>query len=177
MKPLSVCLNIVCAALLAAVCLPSAIAQSQAWPTRPLKIIVPYPPGGQTDIVSRYLAEKLTPVLGQPVIVENRVGANGIVGITAAKQSPPDGYTYVYINSSNYCINLYAYTKLPYGQEDFEPVTQLGEAALGMVVASNSGIKSAADYIAFVKKNRARPPTVPSASAAPRTCMPRPSRN
>jgi tripartite-type tricarboxylate transporter receptor subunit TctC len=123
------------------------------WPDRPVNWVVGFPPGGQTDIVSRYLAEKLGPVLGQPVIVENRVGANGIVGITAAKQSAPDGYTFVYINSSNYCINTFAYTKLPYSQDDFEPVTQLGEAALGMVVASNTGIKTLPDYIAYVKKN------------------------
>jgi tripartite-type tricarboxylate transporter receptor subunit TctC len=133
---------------------PMSAAHAQAaWPARPVKIIVPYPPGGQTDIVTRYLAEKLTPVLGQPVIVENRAGAQGIVGITAAKQSAPDGYTFVYINSSNYCINLFAYTKLPYSQDDFEPVTQLGEAALGMIVSSASGIKSIPEYIAYVKKN------------------------
>jgi tripartite-type tricarboxylate transporter receptor subunit TctC len=126
---------------------------AQTWPDRPIKLVVPYPPGGQTDIVSRYLAEKLSPVLGQQVIVENKVGANGIIGITATKQSPPDGYTFVYINSSNYCINMFAYTKLPYSQDDFDPVTQLGEAALGMIVSSASGIKTLDEYIAFVKKN------------------------
>jgi tripartite-type tricarboxylate transporter receptor subunit TctC len=87
------------------------------------------------------------------VVVENRAGAQGIVGITAAKQSAPDGYTFVYINSSNYCINMFAYTKLSYSQDDFDPVTQLGEAALGMVVSSATGIKSLEDYIAYVKKN------------------------
>jgi tripartite-type tricarboxylate transporter receptor subunit TctC len=129
-------------------------AQAQAaWPNRPIKWIVPYPPGGQTDIVSRYLAEKLSTALGQPVVVENRAGAQGIVGITAAKQAAPDGYTFVYINSSNYCINMFAYTKLSYSQDDFDPVSQLGEAALGMVVSSSSGIKSLDEYIAFVRKN------------------------
>jgi tripartite-type tricarboxylate transporter receptor subunit TctC len=148
----STCLKVIASAIVALAPLSGAMAQ-QAWPTRPVKLIVPYPPGGQTDIVSRYLAEKLTPVLGQPVIVENRAGANGIVGITATKQSPPDGYTFVYINSSNYCINMFAYTKLSYSQDDFEPVTQLGEAALGLVVASNLGIKTLPEYVAYVKKN------------------------
>ena len=141
------------AAGLAAAGLPNASQAQAAWPNRPIKWIVPYPPGGQTDIVSRYLAEKLSSALGQQVVVENRAGANGIVGITAAKQSAPDGYTFVYINSSNYCINMFAYTKLPYSQDDFEPVTQLGEAALGLVVASNLGIKTLPEYIAYVKKN------------------------
>ncbi len=141
------------AAGLAAASLPTTASAQAAWPNRPIKWIVPYPPGGQTDIVSRYLAEKLSTALGQPVVVENRAGANGIVGITAAKQSAPDGYTFVYINSSNYCINMFAYTKLSYSQDDFDPVSQLGEAALGMVVSSASGIKSLDEYIAFVKKN------------------------
>ena len=141
------------AALLALAPLTAAVAQ-QAWPVRPIKLIVPYPPGGQTDIVSRYLAEKLVPVLGQPVIVENRAGAQGILGITAAKQAAPDGYTFVYINSSNFCINPFAYTKLPYSpMEDFDMVTQLGEAALGMIVPSTSGIRTVDEFVAYARKN------------------------
>ena len=141
------------AAGLAATGLHATASAQAAWPNRPIKWIVPYPPGGQTDIVSRYLAEKLGTALGQPVVVENRAGAQGIVGITAAKQAAPDGYTFVYINSSNYCINMFAYTKLSYSQDDFDPVSQLGEAALGMVVSSASGIKNLDEYIAHVKKN------------------------
>lgn len=80
----------------------SAFAQ---WPVKPVRLISPYPPGGQTDIISRYLADKLQPALGQPVLVENRAGANGIVGIEAAKNSAPDGYTFVYSNVSNISIN------------------------------------------------------------------------
>ncbi len=140
-------------ALLALAPLGAALAQP-AWPSRPIRLIVPYPPGGQTDIVSRFLAEKLAPVLGQPVVVDNRAGAQGIVGVVAAKQAPADGYTFVYVNSSNFCINVFAYTKLPYSPlEDFDMVTQLGEAALGMIVSSASGIRTVDEYVAHARRN------------------------
>jgi len=126
------------------------------WPNRPVRWLVPYPPGGQTDIVSRYLGDRLSAAFGQQVVIENKAGAQGIVGITAAKQAAANGYTFVYVNSSNYCINMFAYSKLPYSQEDFDPVSQLGEAALGMVVSSSSGIRSIEDYVAFVRKNRGK---------------------
>jgi tripartite-type tricarboxylate transporter receptor subunit TctC len=140
-------------ALLALAPLGAALAQT-AWPSRPIRLIVPYPPGGQTDIVSRFLAEKLAPVLGQPVVVENRAGAQGIVGMVAAKQAPADGYTFVYVNSSNFCINVFAYAKLPYSPlEDFDMVTQLGEAALGMIVPSASGIRTVDEFVAHARRN------------------------
>src|SRR4026208_1816736 len=101
--------------------------QAQTWPSKPVRLIAPYPPGGQTDVVSRWLGEKLTPVLGQPVVVENRAGAQGggglqaaargrrvvvetragargAVGLQAAKSAAPDGYTFVYTNVSNLSI-------------------------------------------------------------------------
>ena len=70
-------------------------AGAQAWPAKPIRLIAPYPPGGQTDIVSRWLGDRLTPVLGQPIVVENRAGAQGAVGLQAAKTAAPDGYTFV----------------------------------------------------------------------------------
>src|SRR6188508_3465413 len=92
----------------------SCAVQAQAWPAKAVRIIIPYPPGGQTDIITRYLADKLTPALGQTVIGENRAGAQGIVGLEAAKASAPDGYTFVYVNVSNISINPHMYPKLPY---------------------------------------------------------------
>lgn len=127
---------------------------AQAWPAKPMRIIIPYPPGGQTDIITRYLAERLTPVLGQPVIGENRAGAQGIVGIEAAKNSPADGYTFVYVNVSNIGINPHLYPKLPYdGQKDLATVTQLGLSVLGMVVPPSLGVKTLPEFIAYVKAN------------------------
>ena len=124
------------------------------WPVKPVRLISPYPPGGQTDIISRYLADKLQPALGQPVLVENRAGANGIVGIEAAKNSAPDGYTFVYSNVSNISINPHIHEKLPYdGQRDFAPVTQLGLSVLAMVVPATLNVKTLAEFIAYAKAN------------------------
>ena len=124
------------------------------WPAKPVRLISPYPPGGQTDIISRYLADKLQPVLGQPVLVENRAGAQGIVGIEAAKNSPADGYTFVYANVSNISLNPHMHEKLPYdGLRDFAPVTQLGLSVLAMVVPASLNVKTLAEFIGYAKSN------------------------
>jgi tripartite-type tricarboxylate transporter receptor subunit TctC len=129
-------------------------ADAQTWPNKPIRIIVPYPPGGQTDIITRWLGEKLAPALGQPVLAENRAGAQGIVGLEAAKNAAPDGYTFVYTNVSNICLNPYMYDKLPYdGQKDFAPVTQLGLSVLAMVVPSSLGPKTLREFIGWAKAN------------------------
>ena len=114
----------------------------------------PYPPGGQTDLVSRFLAERLSSALGQQVIVENRAGAQGIVGLEAVKNAAPDGYTFVYANVSNISINPHVYPKLPYdGLKDFAPVTQLGLSVLGMVVPATLNVKTLPEFIAYAKAN------------------------
>jgi len=129
-------------------------AEAQTWPNKPIRIIVPYPPGGQTDIITRWLGEKLAPVLGQPVLAENRAGAQGIVGLEAAKNAAPDGYTFVYSNVSNISLNPHMHEKLPYdGQKDFAPVTQLGLSVLAMVVPSSLGPKTLKEFVAYAKAN------------------------
>jgi len=141
----------------AALALLPALALAQAWPAKPIKLIAPYPPGGQTDIVSRWLAEKLQPALGQPLLIENKAGAQGIVGIEAAKNSPADGYTFVYANVSNISINPHVHEKLPYdGLRDFAPVTQLGLTVLAMVVPPSLNVKSLKDFIDYAKANRGK---------------------
>ena len=130
------------------------LAFGQAWPTRPIKLIIPYPPGGQTDIVSRWLADRLTPVLGQPVVPENRAGAQGSVGLQAAKSAPPDGYTFVYTNVSNISINPHIQANLPYdGLKDFATVSQLGLSVLAMVVPTSLNVKSLPEFIDYTKKS------------------------
>ena len=137
-------------------------AWAQAWPSRPVKIIVPYPPGGQTDVVSRWLCEQLQAALGQPFIVDNKAGAQGVVGISALKQSPADGYTLLYANLSNMVINKFAMAKLPYdAPDDFEMVSQIGLAALGMIVPPALGIKTVDEFVAYA---RARPGKISFAS-------------
>jgi len=128
--------------------------QAQTWPAKPIRLIAPYPPGGQTDIVSRWLGDRLTPVLGQPVIVENRAGAQGAVGLQAAKNSPPDGYTFVYTNVSNLTIAPNLDVPLPYDSlKDFAPVTQLGLTVLAMVVPAALGPKNLKEFVAWAKAN------------------------
>ena len=127
---------------------------AQNWPDKPVRLVAPYPPGGQTDLVSRFLADRLTPVLGQNVIVENKAGAQGIVGLESVKNSAPDGYTFVYANVSNISINPHVHLKLPYdGLRDFAPVTQIGLSVLAMVVPAALGPKTLAEFIAYTKAN------------------------
>jgi tripartite-type tricarboxylate transporter receptor subunit TctC len=143
--------------ILAALALAPALAFAQAWPAKPMKLIAPYPPGGQTDLVSRWLADKLQPALGQPLLVENKSGAQGIVGIEAAKNSPADGYTFVYANVSNISINPHVHEKLPYdGLRDLAPVTQLGLTVLAMVVPPSLNVKSLKDFLEYAKANRGK---------------------
>ena len=131
-----------------------ASAHAQTWPDKPVRLVAPYPPGGQTDLVSRFLAERLSTVLGQQVIVENRVGAQGIVGLEAVKNAAPDGYTFVYANVSNISINPHMYARLPYdGLKDFAPVTQIGLSVLGMVVPAALNVKTLTEFFAYAKAN------------------------
>lgn len=140
--------------LLAALLFLPMMALAQAWPAKPIRLIAPYPPGGQTDIVSRWLAERVGPALGQPIVVENRTGAQGIVGIEAARAAAPDGHTLVYVNLSNIAVNPHVFPKLPYdGQRDFVAVTQLGLTGLAMTVPASLGVKSLREFIAWAKAN------------------------
>ena len=151
----------------------AADASAQAWPAKPIKLIAPYPPGGQTDVVSRYFAEKLSGVLGQQVIVENKAGAQGMVGAELAKNAAPDGYTFVYVNSSMMCINPYVYKKLPYdGFKDFVPVTQHGLAPLVMVTPPSLGLKSVKDFVAWARDRKGKVNYASCAGHACPTCRP-----
>jgi tripartite-type tricarboxylate transporter receptor subunit TctC len=143
--------------LVAALALAPLLALAQAWPTKPVRLIAPYPPGGQTDLVSRWLGEKLAPALGQPIVVENRAGAQGAVGLQAAKAAAPDGQTFVYTNVSNLSIAPSLGGNLPYdAQRDFAPVTQLGLTVLAMVVPATLNVRSVKDFIAYARANPAK---------------------
>jgi len=99
---------------------------AQAWPTKPVRLIVAYPPGGGIDVLARQLADKLTAVWGQPVVVENRPGANTIVATDAVAKAAPDGHTVLMTTDATFSINPHLYAKLPYdAQRDFAPVTML----------------------------------------------------
>lgn len=142
------------ASLSAALAARTSPALAQAWPAKPIRLIIPYPPGGQTDIVGRWLGTRLSAVLGQQVVMDNRVGAQGIVGMSAAKGAAPDGYTFVYSNVSISLINRYAHAKLPYDAlTDFEPVSLLGYTTLGLAVPQASGLKTLDELVRHVKAN------------------------
>lgn len=143
------------AALLA---LLPAIAQSQgAWPNRPVRFVVPYPPGGSLDQVARALADKMKDGLGQPVLVENRPGAGGNVGADAVAKSPADGYAIVMGAVATHAINPALYPKMPYDPvKDFQPVTLVASTPNVLIVPPESPLKSPKDLIDFAKRNPGR---------------------
>jgi tripartite-type tricarboxylate transporter receptor subunit TctC len=99
---------------------------AHAWPTKPVRLVVAYPPGGGIDVMARQIAEKLTPAWGQPVVVENKPGANTIVATDAVAKSPADGHTILLTTDATFSINPHLYAKLPFDtQRDFIPVTML----------------------------------------------------
>ncbi len=133
----------------------AAPADAQSYPTRPVKIVSPFPPGSAIDIISRVVADKLTQGLGQPVVVENRPGAGGNIGATVVAQSTPDGYT-VLITSSAIAAAPGLYKTMNYDPvTDFAAVTPIGVLPNVLVVAPNNskGIKTVADLVAYAKKN------------------------
>lgn len=129
----------------------SALAQSE-WPTQPIKWIVPYPPGGSTDMLARLLSQKLAERLGQPVIVENKAGAGGNVGTEYAVKQPPDGYSIVMGNIGPISINPFLYPNLPYQpQRDLLPVAMLMSVPNLLVVNPDLPVRSVKDLESYVK--------------------------
>ncbi len=129
----------------------SAIAQT-TYPDKPVKLIVPFPPGGGTDIISRVIADKLSSTLGWKMVIENKPGAGGVVGLDAAAKSKPDGYTLVMGQTSNMSIAPSLNSGLSYDPvKDFAPVTLVSELPIAVVVGNDSPIKSFADLIKAAK--------------------------
>lgn len=144
-----------CRAVLACLALgASALAHAQDWPSRPVRIIVPFAPGGVTDMVARAAAASMSRGLGQPVVVENKPGAQGFIGVESAKVAPADGYTLVLMASSVGCVNPALRQKVPFDiRKDFEAVGMLGAAPLVMVVAPGLPVDSVGQFIAHAKAN------------------------
>jgi tripartite-type tricarboxylate transporter receptor subunit TctC len=129
----------------------SAFAQEARYPTKPVRIIVPFAPGGGTDITTRAIAQKLTERLGAPFVVDNRAGANGVIGVDLAAKSAPDGYTLVVITSSH-AINVSIYKKLPYDLlRDLAPVTEFSSQPYSLIVNPSLPAKSVKELIALAK--------------------------
>lgn len=131
-----------------------AVAQAQAWPSRPLRIIVPFPPGNAGDVAARALADRLALRLGQPVVVDNRAGAQGAIGVEAVAKAPPDGYTLLVTSLSPLAITPAINKSLPYDTlRDLAPVSQLGWTGMILVAPASFPGNSVQDVIAFVRAN------------------------
>jgi tripartite-type tricarboxylate transporter receptor subunit TctC len=122
------------------------------FPDRPIKLVVPFSPGGSTDIVARLLAEKMSVILGQPVVVDNRAGAAGTIGITAVARAKPDGYTIGMATVSTHGANPAVYTSLPYDPvKDFQPITNVMSVPSVFVVNPKLPAKSMKEFIELAK--------------------------
>ena len=132
----------------------SLMAQAQAWPNKPLKMIVPFPPGGAVDILGRAISQKLSDATGQPVVVENRAGAGGAVGSEAAAKSPNDGYTLLMGSTSTISINPALVSKPTYDpQRDFTPVSQVAFVPHMLVASMAVPVTNLREFIAYAKAN------------------------
>jgi tripartite-type tricarboxylate transporter receptor subunit TctC len=129
-------------------------ASAQGWPQKPVRFIVPFPPGGATDISARLLGEKLSQIWGQQVIIENRGGAGGGVGAAEAARAEPDGYTLFFPSGSVVTANQHIYAKMGYDPEkDFVPVTNVVSGPQVLTVPANSPFKTVEDLIAYGRAN------------------------
>src|SRR5437870_2852714 len=127
---------------------PGATQRLDDYPNRPIRIIVPQAAGSGVDLQARVLAQKMGELWGQQGVVENRPGANAIVGMESAAKAQPDGYTLIYAPVSAVTTNSFIYKKLPYDTlRDFAPITQTAANPLGAVVNPASGIKSIKDVV------------------------------
>lgn len=127
-------------------------ALAQSWPTRPVRLVVPFPPGGSTDVVARLIGEKIAQSLGQPVLVDNRAGAGGTAGSDVVAKAAPDGYTVLMGTSSTHAIAPGLYPKLPYDPvRDFTPVILLGTATILMVVHPSVPAKNVGEFVAYAR--------------------------
>jgi len=143
----------VAAAIVLSCAAVSALAQA-AWPSRPIKIVVPYAAGSSPDVAARIISEKLSPRLGQPVVIENRAGAGGNNGTGAVAKSPGDGYTFLISTNGPLVYNTVLYDKLPYDPfTELKPVVLAGGQANVCAVRADSGIHTLKELVEAMKKN------------------------
>ena len=135
-------------------CLLPMAAQAESWPQRPVRIVVPYPPGSGTDIAGRVLAERLQQAWGQPVVVENKPGAGAILGVETVAHAAPDGYTLVMGDNGPLAINPALYARLPYDPDrDFAPITLLARLPFVLVVHPELAARSVAELVALARRD------------------------
>ncbi len=141
-------------ALVALLCAPGGSAFAQAYPSRPIRIIAPFPAGGGYDFLARLLGAEMTKTFGQPVVVENKSGANGNIGTDAAAKSPPDGYTLLMGGNSPLALNVGLYPKLPYDPvRDFETISRVATQPNLLAAHPKIPVRTLAELIAYAKAN------------------------
>ncbi len=129
------------------------VAQAQAFPSKPIRVIFPFPPGGGTDIIGRPVCEEVSKILGQPIVIENRGGSNGVIGADVVAKSAPDGYTLLIHTMFSHLANASLYPKLPYDTErDFAPVSLIGAVSMVLVSHPSFPAKTIAELIALAKE-------------------------
>ena len=142
------------AAVMASCVLVAPSAWAQAFPSKPVKLVVPFPPGGSLDNVGRLLAQKLSEAWGQQVVVENKPGAGGNIGADAVAKSPPDGYTVVMGALSTHAVNPSLYKTMPYDAvTDFAPLSLVAITPNVLIVKTGAPIASVKDLVAYAKAN------------------------
>ena len=138
-------------------CLAATSASAQDWPTKPVRVIVPYPPGGGHDFASRVVAQRLSEVLKQSFVVENRTGASGTIGAEYTAKSAPDGYTFMVASPAETVVGGFAGLKMNYDWEkDLAPVTVIGETPLAITVHPSVPAKTIQELLAYAKSNPGR---------------------
>jgi tripartite-type tricarboxylate transporter receptor subunit TctC len=153
-------LSLATSGILFSLCIGTASAQS--YPSKPIKLIIPFAPGGFTDVVARIVGQKLGAALGQPFVIENKVGAGSTLGTDFVAKSAPDGYTLVMV-SSNHVIGPYLYKDLPYDPvKSFAPIAKLADSPYVLFVNSQVPARNVAEFIALAK---AKPNTIHYASS------------
>src|SRR5512144_3184997 len=132
----------------------AAFAAAAQYPNKPVHIVVPSAPGDGSDLTARLISDRLSAALGQPVIVENKLGAGGVVGTEYAAHQPPDGYTLIMANAGSHAINAALYSKLSYDPaKDFTAVALVGVSPNMMAVNPSLPVRTVAEFIAYAKAN------------------------
>jgi len=153
MKKIASAATLAAAALIAAAtfCIP---AVAQTWPDKPIKLIVNFPPGGVADTLARNIGPSLSEALKQPVVIENRPGANGSIGADAVAKAPPDGYTFLVTSGGAMTVDPFLYSNLPYDtQKDLAPVASLAIVRVFLLVHPSVPAKTLSEFVAYARAN------------------------
>ena len=138
-------------ALLAAAALPSQAQAQSSWPEKPIRVLLPFPPGGPSDIVMRVAAEKMQAALGQPIVIDNKPGAGGNLGASEVARAAPDGYTWLWGTDTLTTVNPHVYKNMGYKVEDLQPVTVGTRFNQTLVCHPSVGVKTVAELVAKAK--------------------------